>query len=610
MTLDERDRDAPDAPDAPDTPDVARTEAAPAGVPPAGSARPWPRVSRWRIAVPVVLIVAALVAAGVSATVHEHNGNNAATVSQSTSAGTPPARTSVPVTYAEAARAGHTHNYNWGPHCDQHTGRYKMPTDYAVPCVPVFHGANGGSTSAGVTGNTINLVLYQAQPGGLTSAIQGAAGTPANNLKTAQQYVAMFNKIFELYGRHVNPITFNATGSDSDPVAAHADAVTVGQQLHAFASIGGPATTPAYEDELARLHVFCIACGDSATYGQIQQNAPFQWANLPTADTSVLTAVDYIVSKLNGKPAIWAGQPAMHHEKRSFIVVNETSEPPAPGMAKLTNEVAAKLTAGHVNLASKSALQYTLDLATLPTQAATIAEKLKSIGATSVIFAGDPIMPIYLTRACAEVGYFPEWIITGIALTDTSTLGRYYNQGEWAHAFGVSSLAVPSPIADSDAYRLYRWWYGQATTPPASTTAGVIIPPIMQFFDGVQLAGPDLNPNTFSQGLFRAPPAGGGPTTPLDAYGYQGAAPRPSYSSPADYTFLWYDATAKGPDEEGVQGSGLMQYVAGGHRYRAGVVPAGPVPMFSPVGALTSYSSPPDRAPSYPPWPGSPASNF
>ena len=54
-------------------------------------------------------------------------------------------------------------------------------------------------------------------------------------------------------------------------------------------------------------------------------------------------------------------------------------------------------------------------------------------------------------------------------------------------------------------------------------------------------------------------------------------------------------------------GTGLMRYVNGGPRYKAGVVPAGPVPMFSVAGAVTSYASPPDRAPSYPAWPGSPA---
>ena len=334
----------------------------------------------------------------------------------------------MPLTYAAAAKVGKTTAYDWGPECDHATGRLKMPSVYAPPCVPVFTGANGGATSSGVTGSAINVVYYQAQPGGLASTVSGAAGTNAQALATAQAYVAMFNQVYELYGRHVNLIPFTASGADSDPVAAHADAVTVAQQLHAFASINGPGETTAYEDELARLHVLCMACGDSSTNGEIQQNAPFQWANLPTADTSLDETIDYLVAKLNGKDAVWAGDPALHTQKRKFIVVSETSEPPGPGSAQLEASLTKKLTAGHVDMASPADLTYTLDLTTLPTQAATIAEKLKSSGATSVVFAGDPIMPIYLTKACANIGYFPEWIITGIVLTDTSTLGRYYDQ--------------------------------------------------------------------------------------------------------------------------------------------------------------------------------------
>jgi hypothetical protein len=572
------------------------------------SERPWPKVSRLRLAGPVVLIVAAVVAAGVAATVNEHNGPSASNGSTTTVPGQA-SRATVPVTYAAAAKAGKAGDQDWGPRCDHKTGRLEMPTVYAPPCVPLpkAGAGNGGATTNGVTADTINVVYYQPQPGGLTSVIQGAAGSPAQGLATVQAYVAMFNRVFEMYGRHVNLIPFTASGADADPVAAHADAITVAQQDHAFASINGPGETNAYEVELARLHVLCLACGDSATYGQITQDAPYQWANLPTADTSLFETVDYVASKLNGKDAVWAGDPAMHTRKRTFIVVNETSEPPAPGTAELTQVLTQKLRAGHVAMTSPTTLKYTLDLTTLPAQAATLAEKLKSSGATSVIFAGDPIMPIYLTRACAQIGYFPEWIITGIVLTDTSTLARYYTQSEWSHAFGVSSLAVPIPIDTSDAYRLYRWWYGPDTQ-PASVAAPAIIPPIMQLFEGVQLAGPDLNASTFTAGLFRAPPAGGGPTNSLDAYGHQGAAPLPSYSSPADYTFVWYDATAKGPDEEGVQGTGLMRFVNGGARYKAGIVPSGPVPMFTVAGSVTSYATPPDLAPTYSAWPGSPAS--
>ncbi|HUE07996.1 MAG TPA: ABC transporter substrate-binding protein [Acidimicrobiales bacterium] len=585
------------------TPGTPGSEPAPAPL----AERPWPRVSRVRIAVPVVLIVAALIAAGIVATVNESNNTSTPSATPTTGAGGT-SSSSVPITYATAAKEGTTSSYNWGSECDHHTGRLKMPTVYAPPCVPVPTGSNGGATSPGVTATSINLVYYYPQPGGLASTISGATGTPAQQLATVQAYVAMLNKTYELYGRHVNLIPFEASGADSDPVAAHADAVTVAEQDHAFASIGGPGETTAYEDELARLRVLCMVCGDSATYGLIKQNAPYQWANLPTADTSLNETVDYIIAKLNGKDAVWAGDPSLHSRKRSFITVSETSEPPSPGFNELTASLEKKLRDGHVNVASPIDLTYTLNLTTLPTQAATIAEKLKTSGATSVVFAGDPIMPIYLTKACANIGYSPEWIITGIVLTDTSTLARYYDQGEWSHAFGVSSLAVPVPVAAADADHLYRWWYGPNTS-PAALSAPAILPGYEDFFSGVMLAGPHLTPQTFAEGLFRAPPAGGGPTTPLSAYGYQGAAPRPSYSSPADYTFLWYDATAKGPDEEGTVGNGLMQYVNGGARYKAGTVPNGSVPMFSTAGAVTTYATPPDRAPSYPAWPGSPAAS-
>jgi hypothetical protein len=576
----------------------------PAAAPASLTERPWPRVSRLRMAVPVVLIVAALVAAGIVATVNESNNSTpSATRTPGTSGASRPA---VPITYATAAKEGKTSSYDWGPQCDHHTGRLKMPTVYAPPCVPVPTGSNGGATAPGVTPTAINLVYYYPQPGGLASTISGATGTPAQALATVEAYVGMLNKTSVLYGRHVNLIPFEASGADADPVAAHADAVTVAEQDHAFASIGGPGETTAYELELARLHVLCMVCGDSSLNALIQQNAPYQWANLPTADTSLNETVDYLIAKLSGKDAVWAGDASLHTQKRSFIVVSETSQPPAPGFNELTTSLQKKLRDAHVNVASPADLTYTLNLTTLPTQAATLAEKLKTSGATSVVFAGDPIMPIYLTKACATIGYFPEWIITGIVLTDTAALGRYYDQSEWSHAFGVSSLAVPVPVAAGDADHLYRWWYG-ANTGPASLAAPAILPGYQQFFTGVQLAGPHLTPQTFTEGLFRAPPTGGGPTSPLQAYGYQGAAPHPSYSSPADYTFLWYDATAKGPDEEGTVGNGLMRYVHGGARYRAGVVPNGPVPMFSTADSVTTYATPPDRAPSYPAWPGSPA---
>ena len=273
-------------------------------------------------------------------------------------------------------------------------GRLKMPTGLRAALRPgPSGGANGGATSAGVTGSTHQRRLLPAAAGRPGLGRSRAPPAPAHRLATAQAYVAMFNRVFEMYGRHVNLIPFTASGADSDPVAAHADAVTVAEQHHAFASINGPGETTAYEDELARLHVLCMACGDSATYGQIKQNAPYQWANLPTADTSLNETVDYVIAKLNGKDAVWAGDPAHAHPKRTFIVVNETSEPPAPGTAELTGVAHREAAGGPRQHGPADDLTYTLDLTTLPTQAATLAEKLKSLRA-------PPASSSPATRSC------------------------------------------------------------------------------------------------------------------------------------------------------------------------------------------------------------------
>ncbi|HXQ59706.1 MAG TPA: hypothetical protein VN799_06395 [Acidimicrobiales bacterium] len=570
--------------------------------------RPWPRISPVRRLGPAVVLLAALVAAGVLATVHD-SGSATGTGPAAAVPGRPVApgssgagHSSLAVTYAAAKKAGRTSDYHWAAGCDFSTGRLRIPSIYAMPCVPVFHGSNGGATAGGVTSTTVTVVYYQAPPGDLASAIEGAAGTPATNLETAENYVAMFNHVLPLDGRHVVLVNYDATGDSNDAVAARADAIRVAQQIHAFASIGGPAQTPAYEDELARLHVLCLSCGLGATYTSYQADAPYLWGLLPTPDTLLTEAFRYVFTQLMHHDAVYAGEASFRRHRRVFALVHYDESPPV--YTSLTAELDHEIKAAGLHLALNES--YLLDLSELPSEAATIAEHLKRVGASTVIFAGDPIMPIYLTKACDAIGYFPEWVITGTVFTDSSTLGRLYDQKEWAHAFGITSLAVPTPIQLGDAYRLYRWYYG--TTPPAPMTAVVLLPQIEELFDGLELAGPRLTAASFAGGIFELPPAGGGPTTPLASFGYNGAPPRPSYATPADYTFIWYDATAKGSDEEGVPGTGMVRYVAGGRRYPATAGPATPVPMFQVAGAVTTYPvyPPGGTPPTYPPWPGSP----
>ena len=108
--------------------------------------------------------------------------------------------------------------------------------------------------------------------------------------------------------------------------------------------------------------------------------------------------------------------------------------------------------------------------------------------------------------------------------------------------------------------------------------------------------------------MFGYPATGGGPTTPLTAYGAAGGPPRPSYASPDDYTVIWWDATAKGADEQGATGAGLYRFVAGGKRYKAGVIPRKPISLFSDPGTVLRYDVPPTIH-SAPTFPGSPTAS-
>lgn len=62
-------------------------------------------------------------------------------------------------------------------------------------------------------------------------------------------------------------------------------------------------------------------------------------------------------------------------------------------------------------------------------------------------------MPIYLTQAATAQDYFPDWLVSGTVLTDSTVMGRQYDQRQWAHAFGLSVLPAKTPADQLEAYR-------------------------------------------------------------------------------------------------------------------------------------------------------------
>ncbi|MDQ6697173.1 MAG: ABC transporter substrate-binding protein, partial [Actinomycetota bacterium] len=458
----------------------------------------------------------------------------------------------LPITYQEAKKDGTLAKRNFGPDCDPKTGRIKMPTLYAPPCVAAPPGVKGGATFQGVTATTITIVLYQPADQDLAAVLQAKLDPQSKVQKTELAFLDMFQHTFNTWGRKI--VIKRIKGSGVDETSARADAVKVDEELHAFASLGGPSQAPAYADELASRHVLCINCGLGVPDSTYQTNAPYMWGPFQTPEQFILNLGDYVVNRLLHRKAAHAGDPAFRSRERSFGVVHFEQDPPVfGGVDKLVAAQGKKR-----GFVPRTEITYQLQLDKLGEEARTIVAKLKAERVTTVIFLGDPIMPINLTKAATEQNYFPEWIITGTVLTDTTTLGRLYDQKQWSHAFGISSIPVTTGQKNAEGWRLHRWYFG--TDPVARLTAPLIYQGIQQFMLGVHMAGPKLTPDTFRGGMFRYPPSGGGPTSGRVSYGNRkvfdapqlGFPAKPDYLGVDDMTEIWWDAKTHASDEQGV----------------------------------------------------------
>jgi len=503
----------------------------------------------------------------------------------------------VPLTYAQALADGSYADVEWGDDCDLRTGRLKIPSVYSPPCVPRLDGDNGGSTSIGVTEDTIKIVVYRAAAGSdLLAALQGMSDTPEDVATTRTAYLAMLQELYETYGRTVELVDFEGSGPADDPVAGKADAIKVAEEIKPFASVGGPGITSTYAEELAARGIVCIGCTAAVPDALAQDLAPYFWGLTPSPEQFVQIVGEYVSRRLLGRKAEHAG-PALRDEDRVFGVIHFEQDPPVfTGVTE-----AAEAIGETIGYETKVTETYTLDIPKMPERAAAMIAKMKAEGVTTIMFLGDPLMPGALTSAATAQGYEPEWIVTGTVFTDTTVFGRTYDQSQWAHAFGLSNLAGRVPQEQQEAYRLHQWFYGEP--PVAARNSGVIYPPLFMLMMGIQLAGPDLTATTFRDGLFNYPPSGGGPTTPQISFGDHGYFPTPDYFLIDDATEIWWDADLSGPDEQGANGTGMWSYAQRGMRYLPGEMPVAPPDVFGTKDVISVFEgdliTPEDTPPDY-----------
>ncbi|HKY77771.1 MAG TPA: ABC transporter substrate-binding protein, partial [Acidimicrobiia bacterium] len=376
--------------------------------------------------------------------------------------------------------------------------RQDKNSTYSPPCLH-FSGDNGGATSKGVTGDTITIAMREPEMFDAGINNQGRITDTAADLKRSLlAFIDYFNRVYQTYGRKVQivfykaktPLLAGAEGGHQEE--ANADALTVAQQIKAFADL--QASAPSFADALARQGV--IGYGTShLSKSWYQAHAPYAWANLPDCTWISEQSIDYVVKRLAQAPAKWAGDPAMRTKPRAIGLV----VPDSPWYQECADHAEGLYTAAGYKFARR--VNYPLNFNQSSQTATNVVAQMKAAGVTTVMCMCDPLLPYFATPQANQQNYHPEWLVAGFGVTDTDIVGQFYDQAQWSHAFGMGVVGDLKQGYDSESYRAYK---AIRTDEPAQLR-DVMYYPLVWLFTCLQMAGPNLTPKTFEAGCFSLP---------------------------------------------------------------------------------------------------------
>lgn len=446
---------------------------------------------------------------------------------------------------------------------------FQVPGDtYSPPCIE-FSGNNGGATHRGVTAENVEVAFRVLDEPGFQEALAQLSGadisdTPEDVKRTVTALAEYFNRNFQFYGREIDINFYDGKGSSTEEILgggqeeAQQDARHVARELEAFAELN--ASTPPFADALTREEVVNFGAPYMSRKWFVDR-APYAWSLAIDGSIVVETVAEYALKRLYDKPARWAGG-NLKDQPRKF----GTIAPENTWYQESVDDGEAILREGGIPEDELPFRQkYQLNLATMSSQATNLIAKFKDEGVTSIFTGFDPVMAIFLTGKAIEQDYHPEWLVVGVAVQDVDIIAQLFDQQSWARAFGVSYLSEFQPQRASYGYNAYK----QIRDDEPAFVVDVIYYQMYMLALGLHMAGPDLTPQTYAQGMYNYP-GGTGPIG-LMLYGPD------DYTPPNDGREIYWDPEAISPQNNE---PGAYIETDPGARFRRGEWPEGEPQVF------------------------------
>lgn len=395
---------------------------------------------------------------------------------------------------------------------------------YSAPCAGPFDGDNGGATAPGVTAGEVRVTVlgddtsYQ----GLVPTSPQAGETAAD--RTYRVLQEWFNRSYQFYGRRLQLVSLAADGSVEQQQAA---VIRAKEEFGSFGLVfnSGPAAEIGPDRGLVTFSSYRYP---RSVYAE---RAPFLWTHGMDNTLTIELGAEYLCRKLAGRPAEFTDDPQLRPPLapvRRFGVLYFAGDDFARNGPDFVSAARAECGLDVV------AAGYDVND---PSSMGTAVTRLRQEGVTTAVFLTEFVTGGRALSVATGQGWFPEWIVLGFGGADNNTLAASLPQEQWRNAFGVTSAEIPVADAATDWWRAYREVDPGGT--PDAAAATFLWPHLTQLANGIQMAGPQLSPETFRDGLYamgytrpRARWATGGGYGPGD----------PSY---VDFVAeIWWDPTA------------------------------------------------------------------
>jgi hypothetical protein len=462
------------------------------------------------------------------------------------------------------------------------------------PCVPYFEGDNFGDTYQGVTRDEIAVLVYldRGCPNYECAPSSGRyvdlddppkpvcpktwpSDYPDHDkcdyiwIRMARAFNLFFNARFQTYNRRVHYYAYIT--SSTEAATRRKDAQDNWSLLHPFAVVDYATYNghnDAYDDAMASRGVLVISRQSALEGSFFRKIAPLMWGFWPDVEHWSDQYVSYVCNRVAPHKVAHAGNPQGQggdNGKRRNFGIWRTNDDGEPGLRKFAQLVKDKL-AKQCSLTIDPNLEETfshsgfiVDSSDPGVEAAQAVAKFKQNGVTTVLYLGGT--EGRFTHEAEQAKYYPEIVFAGDLELDNNQAGRLQSQEVWQNAWGTQFMLRIDRPEDAWGYRAVKEADANRTTDEARF-ANEMYRDHWMLFQAIQVAGPDLTPETIDKGFHAIPTHSS--TNPYIAS---------CFFDPDDYTCVkddmevWWDPATPSPDGGQL---GCLRMTDGGKRFRPG----------------------------------------